>query len=74
VLAAPAVTWLIFRATTLLPARLRIRAPTFFINGRRHYGSYDIAALTAAVLAAKAASVPATGSRRPGETEGDPRR
>jgi Na+/H+ antiporter NhaA len=29
--------------------------PTFFINGRRHYGSYDIAALTAAVLAAKAA-------------------
>jgi hypothetical protein len=30
--------------------------PTFFINGRRHYGSYDITALTAAVLAAKAAS------------------
>jgi Na+/H+ antiporter NhaA len=30
--------------------------PTFFINGRRHYGSYDIAALTAAVTAAKAAS------------------
>ena len=29
--------------------------PTFFINGHRHYGSYDIAALTAAVLAAKAA-------------------
>ena len=29
--------------------------PTFFINGRRHYGSYDIATLTAAVLAAKAA-------------------
>ena len=28
--------------------------PTFFINGRRHYGSYDIGALTAAVLAAKA--------------------
>ena len=28
--------------------------PTFFINGRRHYGSYDIAALTAAVRAAKA--------------------
>src|SRR5207253_567969 len=28
--------------------------PTFFINGRRHYGSYDITALTAAVLAAKA--------------------
>ncbi len=30
--------------------------PTFFINGRRHYGSYDIAALTGAVLAAKAAA------------------
>ena len=33
--------------------------PTFFINGRRHYGSYDITALTAAVLAAKAAAAPA---------------
>jgi protein-disulfide isomerase len=30
--------------------------PTFFINGRRHYGSYDITALTSAVLAAKAAA------------------
>jgi predicted DsbA family dithiol-disulfide isomerase len=29
--------------------------PTFFINGRRHYGSYDIDALTAAVRTAKAA-------------------
>ena len=29
--------------------------PTFFINGRRHYGSYDITELTAAVRAAKAA-------------------
>ena len=41
--------------------------PTFFINGRRHYGSYDIAALTAAVRAAKAASLatrPAAGQRR----------
>jgi protein-disulfide isomerase len=27
--------------------------PTFFINGRRHYGVYDIDALTAAVKAAK---------------------
>jgi protein-disulfide isomerase len=27
--------------------------PTFFINGRRHYGVYDIAALTEAVRAAK---------------------
>ncbi len=27
--------------------------PTFFINGRRHYGAYDIAALTEAVRAAK---------------------
>jgi Na+/H+ antiporter NhaA len=31
--------------------------PTFFINGRRHYGSYDITALTEAVRAAKAASL-----------------
>ena len=27
--------------------------PTFFINGRRHYGAYDIDALTLAVRAAK---------------------
>jgi protein-disulfide isomerase len=30
--------------------------PAFFINGRRHYGSYDTAELTAAVQAAKAAA------------------
>ncbi len=28
--------------------------PTFFVNGRRHYGTYDIAALSAAVRAAGA--------------------
>jgi Na+/H+ antiporter NhaA len=28
--------------------------PTFFINGRRHYGAYDIATLTAAVKTARA--------------------
>jgi protein-disulfide isomerase len=28
--------------------------PTFFVNGRRHYGAYDIAALTNAVRAARA--------------------
>jgi Na+/H+ antiporter NhaA/predicted DsbA family dithiol-disulfide isomerase len=27
--------------------------PTFFVNGRRHYGAYDIAGLTASVKAAK---------------------
>jgi predicted DsbA family dithiol-disulfide isomerase len=27
--------------------------PTFFINGRRHYGAYDIASLTAAVTTAR---------------------
>jgi protein-disulfide isomerase len=32
--------------------------PTFFINGRRHHGVYDVATLTAAVRAARAA-VPA---------------
>ncbi|MGH3398742.1 MAG: Na+/H+ antiporter NhaA [Streptosporangiaceae bacterium] len=31
--------------------------PTFFINDRRHYGAYDIDALTTAVQAAKAAAV-----------------
>jgi Na+/H+ antiporter NhaA len=38
--------------------------PTFFINNRRHYGSYDIAALTTAVQAAKAAAVAARPVRR----------
>jgi protein-disulfide isomerase len=28
--------------------------PTFFVNGRRHYGAYDIASLTATVKSAKA--------------------
>ncbi len=28
--------------------------PTFFINGRRHYGAYDIATLSAEVRAARA--------------------
>jgi Na+/H+ antiporter NhaA len=35
--------------------------PTFFINGRRHYGSYDITALTEAVRAAKAATLASAG-------------
>ena len=40
--------------------------PTFFINGRRHYGSYDITALTAAVRAAKAAAAtPQSWTSRP---------
>jgi Na+/H+ antiporter NhaA len=34
--------------------------PTFFINGRRHYGAYDISALSAAVRAAGARAVLAT--------------
>jgi protein-disulfide isomerase len=28
--------------------------PTFFINGRRHYGAYDIGTLSAEVKAARA--------------------
>ena len=28
--------------------------PTFFVNGQRHYGAYDIAALKAAAKAARA--------------------
>jgi predicted DsbA family dithiol-disulfide isomerase len=31
--------------------------PTFFINGRRHYGAYDIATLSAAVRAARARAI-----------------
>ena len=27
--------------------------PTFFINGRRHHGAYDVASLTAAVAASR---------------------
>jgi len=46
--------------------------PTFFINGRRHYGSYDIAALTAAVLAAKAAAAPPGDARHHHGDGGDP--
>jgi Na+/H+ antiporter NhaA len=39
--------------------------PTFFINGRRHYGSYDITALTEAVRVAKAASLAAASRTAP---------
>jgi protein-disulfide isomerase len=34
--------------------------PTFFINGQRHYGAYDIGTLSAAVRAAGARAVLAT--------------
>jgi Na+/H+ antiporter NhaA len=39
--------------------------PTFFINGRRHYGAYDIASLSEAIATARerAAIQPRTGSR-----------
>ena len=47
--------------------------PTFFINGRRHYGSYDIAALTAAVLAAKAARPTPSAGSGPGGAVSDDR-
>ncbi|HEX3489321.1 MAG TPA: Na+/H+ antiporter NhaA [Streptosporangiaceae bacterium] len=40
--------------------------PTFFINGRRHYGSYDIDALTAAVRTAKAAGTARAAAPPPG--------
>jgi protein-disulfide isomerase len=38
--------------------------PTFFINGRRHYGAYDIATLSAAVRAAGARATLATAMTR----------
>ena len=34
--------------------------PSFFINGRRHHGAYDLAALTAAVEAARRRAVAAS--------------
>ena len=37
--------------------------PTFFINGRRHQGAYDIRTLSAAVRAAGAQAVLATATR-----------
>ena len=38
--------------------------PTFFINGRRHYGAYDIETLSAAVHAAKTAALAGPVARR----------
>jgi protein-disulfide isomerase len=39
--------------------------PTFFVNGRRHHGTYDVAALTAAVRSARAyMSIPEADQRR----------
>ena len=48
--------------------------PTFFINGRRHYGAYDITALSAAVKAAFASAKlrPEYHPRDPGPAEGGP--
>jgi Na+/H+ antiporter NhaA len=43
--------------------------PTFFINGRRHYGVYDIDALTAAVKAAKTRASQLALARRERESE-----
>jgi predicted DsbA family dithiol-disulfide isomerase len=39
--------------------------PTFFINGRRHHGAYDIDTLNAAVRAARARARLTSGSARP---------
>ncbi len=39
--------------------------PTFFINGRRHYGAYDIDSLTEAVETAKARAAIAAGAASP---------
>jgi Na+/H+ antiporter NhaA len=45
--------------------------PTFFINGLRHYGAYDIAALTAAVRVAKAAAFTAAPPPEPAPRPAD---
>src|SRR6266567_2815763 len=39
--------------------------PTFFINERRHYGAYDLSALTAAVRAAKARAITSQAPKPP---------
>ena len=48
--------------------------PTFFINGRRHHGAYDIAALSAAVKSAFASAKlrPEYHPRDPGRRETGP--
>lgn len=48
--------------------------PTFFINGRRHHGAYDITALSAAVKAAFASAKlrPEYHPREPGPADGGP--
>jgi predicted DsbA family dithiol-disulfide isomerase len=48
--------------------------PVFFINGRRHYGAYDINSLTAAVRAARVRAVVARPSLStvPGSGAGAP--
>jgi Na+/H+ antiporter NhaA len=47
--------------------------PTFFVNGRRHYGSYDIHALTSAVATAKKrAAISAQLHRQAGAPAGSP--
>jgi Na+/H+ antiporter NhaA len=40
--------------------------PTFFINGRRHYGPYNIATLSAEVRAARARAAAASAGQHPG--------
>ena len=44
--------------------------PTFFVNGRRHQGVYDVDTLTRAVKAA-ARAAPRLAGPRPGEEEAD---
>jgi protein-disulfide isomerase len=38
--------------------------PTFFINGQRHYGAYDVATLTSAVRTARARAAAVTSAYR----------
>ena len=37
--------------------------PTFFVNGRRHHGAYDIVSLSAAVIAARDRALLVDGGR-----------
>jgi protein-disulfide isomerase len=46
--------------------------PTFFINGRRHYGAYDVDTLSAAVKAARARAAAAAAAKPAPEPEPEP--
>ncbi len=45
--------------------------PTFFVNGQRHYGAYDLASLKAAITTARAQLHAASATQRAESTSTD---